>query len=236
MVPTTSVTADSPDARAYRVALVKQLAFDIADTRVLSAMASVPRHLFMPGASLANAYADHAAKIGHGQTISQPTVVGIMTEALDLKGTERVLEIGTGSGYQAAILSLLCKEVFSVEVIDELAQSARARLERLGYDNVHVSTGDGYAGLPEHAPFDRILVTAAPETTPQVLIDQLGEHGVLVVPVGPTHWAQRLRRYRKQGGHVSREDLGAVQFVPMVTDDPTGELADGLWKVLRRSR
>jgi len=211
-----TVPGDSGEAREYRAQLVRDLAGEIKDARVLDAMARVPRHLFVPGVSLQRAYEDEPAPIGYGQTISQPVVVAIMTEALDLRGRERVLEIGTGSGYQAAILSLLASEVYTIEIVKELAQEARGRLLRLGYANVHVREGDGYKGWPEHGPFDRIIVTAAPDEVPRALLDQLAEGGILVIPVGPSGWTQRLERYRKTGGRISTEDLGAVRFVPMV--------------------
>ncbi len=139
-----------------------------------------------------------------------------MSEALELTGKERVLEIGTGSGYQAAVLSHLAREVYTIEILAPLAEQARARLARLGYANVHVRTGDGYAGWPEEAPFDRIIVTAAPQAVPQALLDQLAEGGLLVVPVGEQHQDQRLLRYAKHAGKVTTEDLGGVIFVPMV--------------------
>lgn len=210
---------DSEEARAVRLELVRDLGGEIRSARVLDAMARVPRQLFMPGVSLRRAYLDQAAPIGHGQTISQPTVVAIMTEALELQGNERVLEIGTGSGYQAAILSLLAAEVYSVEVVKELAEEARARLLELGYTNVHVRAGDGYEGWPEQSPFDRIIVTAAPDVMPDVLLDELKDPGILVVPVGPHGWSQRLLRCRKEGGRILRDDLGPVAFVPMVPGD-----------------
>jgi len=207
---------DSDEARAYRAELVRGLGSEVRDARVLDAMLRVPRHLFVPRASLWRAYADDAAPIGYGQTISQPTVVAIMTDALELQGRERVLEIGTGSGYQAAILSLLASEVYTIEIVKELAEQARARLLALGYANVHVRAGDGYAGWPDQAPFDRIVVTAAPDELPRTLLGELAEGGILVAPVGPSGWTQRLLRYRKKGGRVSSEDLGGVAFVPMV--------------------
>lgn len=210
-------TPDDPDeARSYREKLVRRLARDVKDARVLETMMRVPRHLFMPEATPRVAYLDVPAPIGYGQTISQPTIVAIMSEALELGGGERVLEVGTGSGYQAAILSVLASQVYTIEVVKELADEARSRLARLGYSNVHVRTGDGYAGWPEEAPFDRILVTAAPEHVPPVLLEQLAEGGVLVAPVGPCGWTQSLLRHRKAGTQVSVEDLGPVQFVPMV--------------------
>ncbi len=215
---------DPEEARARRVELLRTLTPEIRDPRVLAAMARVPRHLFMPRASLARAYEDAPAAIGYDQTISQPSVVAWMSEALELHGTERVLEIGTGSAYQAAILAQLAGEVFSLEVIPELAEAARARLEALHpliAAPVHVRHGDGYLGWPERAPFDRVLVTAAPEVLPEALIDQLADGGVLVAPVGREAWNQRLLRYRKRDGALSIEDLGAVRFVPMV---PAAEL------------
>ncbi len=179
-------------------------------------MIRVPRHLFVPEASLDEAYRNEPLPIGHGQTISQPFIVGLMTEALELAGNERVLEIGTGSGYQAAILSLLAGSVHSVEIVRELAEESRARLAHLGYDNVRVRAGDGYAGWPEEAPFDRIIVTAAAEKVPAALFAQLANGGILVIPVGQSDRTQRLLRYRRTGRRLAREDLGAVRFVPMV--------------------
>lgn len=211
-----SPTEDPTEARVYRAELVRELAEEIDDVRVLKAMAYVPRHLFVPNVPVRRAYANRPAPIGYGQTISQPYIVARMTEALLLEGHERVLEVGTGSGYQAAILATLGAEVYSIEVIQELAEDARGRLARLGFTTVHVRAGDGYAGWPEEAPFDRIIVTAAPEEVPLALVDQLAEDGLLVLPVGPSTSAQRLVRYRKSGGFVSVEDLGGVRFVPMV--------------------
>ncbi len=210
---------DTEEARRYRIDLLREVGADTENVRVLEAMAVVPRHLFMPGASLARAYQNVPVAIGYDQTISQPSIVAIMSDALDLRGGERVLEIGTGSGYQAAILSALASEVFSIEVVPELASESRERLARLGYTNVTVRAGDGYDGWPEDAPFDRIIVTAAPEELPQTLLDQLAEGGTLVAPVGANTRTQRLVRYRKKKGHVTAEDLGAVRFVPMIPAD-----------------
>jgi protein-L-isoaspartate(D-aspartate) O-methyltransferase len=207
---------DSDEARSLRAELVHAIRGDVKDERVLAALGRVPRHLFVSGVSLRRAYDDEPAPIGFGQTISQPTVVAIMTEALELRGAERVLEIGTGSGYQAAVLSLLVPEVYTIEVVSPLALESRARLEELGYTNVHVRSGDGYAGWREHAPYDRILVTAAPEEVPQALFEQLAAGGILVAPVGPVDATQRLVRFREVAGDFKREDLGAVRFVPMV--------------------
>ena len=188
----------------------------VLSTRVLDVIREVPRHLFVPEHSLEAAYEDHPLPIGHGATISQPTVVGMMSEALELRGTERVLEIGTGSGYQAAVLGRLARHVDTIELIPELAQRARGLLAAMGCLNVEVFVGDGWRGLPDRAPFDRILVTAAPERMPEALVDQLAEGGLLVVPLGPQSRDQRLERHLKRDGKLLREDLGAVRFVPMV--------------------
>jgi protein-L-isoaspartate(D-aspartate) O-methyltransferase len=209
---------DSEPARTRREALVRSLADSgsVYDEHVLDAMRRVPRHLFVPGVPLDEAYGDWPVPIGSGQTISQPTVVGEMTEALELQGGERVLEIGTGSGYQAAILSILAREVYTIEIVRDLGERAQKRLRELGYANVHVRVGDGYAGWPEAAPFDRIIVTAAPPEIPQALLDQLAEGGVLVAPVGEEQKPQWLVRVRKKEGKLTRERLDVVRFVPMV--------------------
>jgi protein-L-isoaspartate(D-aspartate) O-methyltransferase len=183
---------------------------------VLDVLRELPRHVFVPEHAVEDAYADRPLPIGHGATISQPTVVGMMSQALELTGAERVLEIGTGSGYQAAVLSRLAKHVDTVEVVAELAERARRALAELACSNVDVHVGDGWGGLPERAPFDRILVTAAPDHLPEALIEQLVEGGLLVVPVGPQSRDQRLERHRKREGQLVREDLGAVRFVPMI--------------------
>lgn len=208
------------DARVYRERLVDEIARSgaVLDPRVLKAMRVVPRHRFTHEPSLPVAYRDRALPIGHGQTISQPTVVGMMTQALDLEGKERVLEIGTGSGYQAAILSLLAAEVYSIELVKPLADESSALLHELGY-RVHVRAGDGYKGWPEAAPFDRITITAAPPEIPSALLEQLAEGGVMVLPVGAEHQVQELVRIRKINGKLKRESLGAVLFVPMVRGD-----------------
>ena len=199
-----------------RAALVATVAREVRCTRVLAVMRRVPRHLFVPQHAVEHAYADCPLPIGFGATISQPTVVGLMSEALELVGTERILEVGTGSGYQAAVLGQLARHVDTIEVIPELAARAGRLLHELGVENVRVHVGDGYEGLADRAPFDRIVVTAAPEHLPPVLVDQLAEGGLLVVPVGPQSRDQRLERHRKRGGLLVREDLGAVRFVPMV--------------------
>jgi protein-L-isoaspartate(D-aspartate) O-methyltransferase len=188
----------------------------IRDARVLAAMRTVPRHRFMPSEQQHEAYGDHPLPIGHGQTISQPYIVAFMTEALKVSPTDVVLEIGTGSGYQAAILGELAREVYSIEVVPELAAQATHTLEALGYKNVHVRAGDGYLGWPEHAPFHKIIVTAAPEAVPTALVDQLAVGGTMVLPVGPVYGNQELRILTKTEKGVLTEVSLAVRFVPMV--------------------
>lgn len=187
---------------------------DVRDERVLDAIGRVERHRFVPEAALFEAYEDHPIPIGHGQTISQPYIVGFMTQALDVQPHHRVLEIGTGCGYQAAVLAELTREVFSIEVVPELAMQARATLTALGHANVHVRVGDGYDGWPEEAPFDRILGAAAPREIPAILVDQLADDGVLVLPVGD--WHQEIKIIQKRGGQVQSRDVLPVRFVPMV--------------------
>jgi protein-L-isoaspartate(D-aspartate) O-methyltransferase len=181
-------------------------------------MRKVPRHLFVDPSQRSQAYEDHPLPIPGNQTISQPYIVAIMTELLELQPKERVLEIGTGSGYQSAVLGELAGEVYTIEIVPELAQSAAARLKDLHYDNVVVREGDGYRGWPEHAPFDAIIVTAAPERIPQPLIEQLAPGGVMVIPVGG--FFQELKVFRKSAdGRVTEKDILPVRFVPM-----TGEV------------
>jgi|SRR5215217_668990 len=190
----------------------------IRDRRVLEGIARLSREDFVSEDAREEAAADTPLAIGHGQTISQPFVVALMTEALGIKGHERVLEIGTGSGYQTALLSLLCREVYTVEIVPELARSARARLRRLGFDNIYFRRGDGTEGWPEQAPFDAILVTAAPNEVPSALLGQLRRGGRMVIPVGPTGGTQELlliRRARKPGVLPEMESLLPVRFVPM---------------------
>ncbi len=208
---------DPPEARARRERLVAEVANEVRSERVLAALRAVPRHLFVAEATLDEAYGDHPVPIGgREQTISQPTVVGMMSEALELDGSERVLEIGTGSGYQAAVLGLLAGEVHTLEIVPDLAARARRVLSELGFANVHVYLGDGWAGLAEHAPFDRIVVTAAPDELPTALVDQVAEGGRIVLPVGPQRGDQRLLVLEKREGTMHRRDLGGVRFVPMV--------------------
>ena len=185
----------------------------IEDPRVLAALSRVPRHELVPEDVRAHAYEDRPLPIGHAQTISQPFVVAYMTEQLRLRGGERVLEIGTGSGYQAAVLAELAGEVYSIEIVAPLGERARADLQRLGYRNVHVRIGDGYRGWPEQAPFDAIIVTAAPGHVPQPLIDQLAVGGRLVLPVGGLD--QELLRIERHADGIREERLIDVRFVPM---------------------
>lgn len=186
----------------------------ISDPAVLKAMLEVPRHEFVPEALKEDAYKGHPLPIGHGQTISQPYIVAYMTEALGLKPEDKVLEIGTGSGYQAAVLARLSGKVFSVEIICELEREARQTLDRLGFSSVRTRCADGYKGWPEEAPFDAIMVTAAPEKVPQPLLDQLKPGGRLVMPVG-TRFTQELILIRKTPAGLKKETLIPVIFVPM---------------------
>ena len=185
----------------------------IADPRVLDAMRRVPRHELVPESLRPHAYEDHPLPIGYKQTISQPYVVAAMTEALGLRGGEKVLEVGTGSGYQAAVLAEICGAVYSIEIVEPLAERARADLARLGYGNVHVRHGDGYRGWPEQAPFDAIVVTAAPDHVPPALVEQLAVGGRMVLPVG--RGIQDLGRLTRTPEGVRRETLMGVRFVPM---------------------
>lgn len=194
---------------------------DITNRRVLAVMGKVPRHELVPADVRPLAYADHALLIGHGQTISQPFVVAFMTEKLDPKPTDHVLEIGTGSGYQAAVLSELVAAVYTIEIIEPLAHRAEADLKRLGCTNVHVRAGDGYKGWPEAAPFDAIIVTCAPDHVPQPLVDQLKEGGRMIIPVGPPD-DQSLYLLVKKGKQVEQRAVLPVRFVPM-----TGERRKG---------
>ncbi len=204
------------DFGARRAAMVEQQirSRDVADPRVLEAMRSVPRHLFVPADLAAFAYDDRPLSIGHGQTISQPYIVAYMTELLQVSAHHRVLEIGSGSGYQAAVLGRLAKEVYTIEIVPELAREAARTLKELGFTNVHVREGDGYAGWPEHAPFDRIMVTAAPESIPQPLIEQLAAGGRLVIPVGERNETQWITVLEKTAAGVVQRKTIPVAFVP----------------------
>jgi protein-L-isoaspartate(D-aspartate) O-methyltransferase len=186
----------------------------VRDPRVLDALTRVPRHLFLPEAQRGEAYEDHPIAIGHGQTISQPYIVAYMTEALRIDPAHRVLEIGTGCGYQTAVLAELAAAVYSIELVPELAERARRTLAAQGYTNIQILAGDGYAGWPEHAPFDRILGAAAAEQVPPVLVDQLADGGIMVIPVGT--WSQELRVLQKHGRDLETLATLPVRFVPMI--------------------
>lgn len=188
----------------------------IQDERVLRAMTRVPREEFVPDESRDDAYKDSPLPIGFGQTISQPYTVAFMTEALRLTGTEKVLEIGTGSGYQTAVLAHLARTVHSIERIAELGQEAEAVLDRLGYGNVRIHLANGTLGLPAEAPFDAILVTASSDTLPEPYRHQLTEGGRIVIPLGPNPLAQRLYRFTLREGELQVDDLGAFRFVPLI--------------------
>ncbi|MEO0075035.1 MAG: protein-L-isoaspartate(D-aspartate) O-methyltransferase [candidate division WOR-3 bacterium] len=187
----------------------------ISDKRVLKAMEQVPRHLFVPNEYQAEAYCDYPLPIGEGQTISQPYIVARMTELAQLKGNEKVLEIGTGSGYQAAILALLAKEVYTIELISSLANKASALLKELKYDNVFVRCGDGFLGWPEAQPFDVIIITCAPPYLPDSLIAQLKDGGRIVAPMGEEYGTQILTIYDKKAGKLIKTEYEPVRFVPM---------------------
>jgi protein-L-isoaspartate(D-aspartate) O-methyltransferase len=186
---------------------------DIKDSRVLDAMQKVLRHKFVPQEIIDSAYSDNALPLALGQTVSQPYIVAYMTQALRLRGNERVLEIGTGSGYQAAVLAEIVPEVYTIEIIPELTERAHATLGQLGYTNVHFRTGDGYQGWPEAAPFDAIIVTAAPDHVPQPLVEQLKPGGRLILPVG--RFEQELVVVEKTNSGTTRRSTIAVRFVPM---------------------
>ena len=190
----------------------------VKDSRVLAAMRAVPRHRFVPPDQADAAYQDRPLPIGFGQTISQPYIVAFMTEALQLSSSHRVLEVGTGSGYQAAVLAEIVKEVDTIEIVPGLADRSRKLLSELGYGNVRVVTGDGYAGLPQHAPFDRIIVTAAPDHVPQPLVDQLAVGGRMTIPVGGG-WRQQLQVLTKTADGVAAEPTLDVLFVPLTRSD-----------------
>jgi protein-L-isoaspartate(D-aspartate) O-methyltransferase len=189
----------------------------IKEERVLAAMAKVPREEFVPADARPSAYEDGPLPIGYEQTISQPYVVAFMTEQLRPKQSDRVLEIGSGSGYQAAILGDLVAEVYTIEIVEPLAKSAEATLQRLGYNNVHIKVGDGYKGWPEEAPFDAIIVTCAPEKVPQPLVDQLKDGGRMVIPVGE-RFAQQLYLLEKKNGQLKESVTLPVRFVPMLRE------------------
>jgi protein-L-isoaspartate(D-aspartate) O-methyltransferase len=211
-----------PDYAALRKKMVNEQLEQrgITSGKVLDAMRKVERHLFVPVEYRNQAYEDYPLPIGAGQTISQPYIVAFMTEALDIKATERILEIGTGSGYQASILGELCREVYTIEIVPTLAEKSESLLRSLGYKNVNVKMGDGYLGWPEKAPFDVIIVTCSPSHVPQALQRQLKEGGRMIIPVGE-RYAQELVLLKKKNGKLTRHSRMQVQFVPMM--DSTGK-------------
>lgn len=191
----------------------------ISHQGTLRAMMKVPRQEFVPDYQKSNAYEDRPLSIGSNQTISQPYIVAYMTEVIEPKKSDKVLEIGTGSGYQAAVLAEIVDQVYTIEIIPELAARAEVTFEKLGYKNIHARTGDGYAGWPEAAPFDAIIVTAAPEKVPPPLIDQLKENGRMVIPVGPVHRVQYLQLLTKKNGKLKVKNLLPVRFVPFTREE-----------------
>jgi protein-L-isoaspartate(D-aspartate) O-methyltransferase len=210
------VGRENDNGAVLRMVDLQLKARGIADRRVLDAMLRVPRRLFVPSGHRADAYEDYPIAIGHGQTISQPYMVAFMTEALELTGEEKVLEIGTGSGYQTAVLAELSASVYSVERVQALHSAAGRVLGELGYANISLFLGDGGAGIPEHAPFDRILVTAAAPSIPPALADELSDNGIIVVPVGDYRFSQVLVIGRRVGKRIdTRESIGC-RFVPLV--------------------
>ena len=202
------------DAKRLRMVAEQLESRNISNPIVLAAMRKVPRHLFVPSQSVAVAYEDHPVSIGNQQTISQPYIVALMTELADPKPNSKALDIGTGSGYQAAVLAEICQSVHSIEIIEPLANDARERLKRLGYSNVEFRCGDGYQGWAEHAPFDVVIVAAAPEHVPQPLIDQLAPGGRMVIPVGKRSQELMLIQ-RSKDGTVQKRSIVPVMFVPM---------------------
>jgi protein-L-isoaspartate(D-aspartate) O-methyltransferase len=241
LLPRESIAQQDDSWTKARKELVALIAEGVKDPRVLKAVADTERHLFVPEAHRQNAYFDMSLPIGGGVTISPPYVVAFMTEQLDPQPSDRVLEIGTGSGYQAAILSPLVAEVYTIEIIESLGNEATERLRKLGYENVHVRVGDGFKGWPEHAPFDKIIVTCSPEKIPQPLIDQLKEGGKMLIPLGD-RYQQSLCMVTKRAGKLERQVLETTFFVPMTghaeevrnvkQDDGVPVLANGSFEVL----
>jgi protein-L-isoaspartate(D-aspartate) O-methyltransferase len=225
VVPPASLPTNTPDEDMYveeREDLVQQgiIGYGISSEVVIDAMRKTPRHKFVPDGYIKQAYANHPLPIGFGQTISQPYIVALMSQEMDVEPGDTVLEIGTGSGYQAAVLAEMGLEVYSIEIIEPLADQARDRLQDLGYEQVSVRNADGYFGWPEYAPFDGIIVTAAPDHVPKPLIDQLKIGAVMVIPVGPVGGYQELWRItRVAEGEVKLESLGGVRFVPFTRSD-----------------
>jgi protein-L-isoaspartate(D-aspartate) O-methyltransferase len=219
--PAGDQSAPDPYAAARELMVAEQIASrDVKDPKVLAAMREVPRHLFVPADQRPSAYEDRPLPIGHGQTISQPYIVALMTELARPKPSDRALEIGTGSGYQAAVLSKLVAEVDTIEILEPLAAEAKARLAQLGCANVITRTGDGYGGWPEKAPFDLIIVTAAPDHVPPALVEQLKPGGRLVIPVGAVFSVQELVVIEKDAsGKTRTEHIAPVRFVPLRRKD-----------------
>lgn len=227
ILTTGEVVGESQDYDRLRAGMVRDIEATVVETRgyigketlgeaVMKAMAEVPRHEFVPASLRDYAYLNQALPIGHGQTISQPYIVALMTDLAGIGPDSVVLEVGTGSGYQAAVLSRLARHVYTIEIVEPLGLEAKRALERLGYDNVTVRIGDGYNGWAEHAPFDAILVTAAPERIPQPLIDQLKPGGRLIIPVGRAGGVQSLRIVEKdESGEIREQDVLPVGFVPL---------------------
>jgi protein-L-isoaspartate(D-aspartate) O-methyltransferase len=214
--------ADEHQVRRERLVRESMESRGIRDPAVLKAMRETPRHEFMPQSVRQYAYEDRPVPIGFDQTISQPSLVAMMTDMLEANKGHRILEIGTGSGYQAAVLSPLVKEVYTIEIVPQLAQSSSETFKRLGYKNIHAKHGNGYLGWPEHAPFDRIILTAAPPELPKALVEQLAPGGKLVAPVGRTTLEQELILVEKsKDGKVSQRSVLPVRFVPMV-QQPAG--------------
>src|SRR5262245_47011232 len=226
LLPPPAIGAEDRFGLARQRMVVEQLAGpgrDITNARVLTAMGKVPRHEFVPERVRSGAYMDCPLPIGYDQTISQPFIVAFMTEKAEPKPTDKVLEVGTGSGYQAAVLAELVDKVYTIEIIDDLSKRAAADLGRLGYTNVYVRAGDGYKGWPEAAPFDAIMVTCAPEKVPPALVEQLKDGGRMVIPVGPMG-DQELVLLRKRGDKLERHAVLPVRFVPMTrqSEKPDG--------------
>jgi len=219
LVPHNPEQAALKSARADLLKELNEKPYYISDQRVVDAIASVPREEFCMPENRHLAYLNRALPIRYGQTISQPYIVALMTQEMEPKPTDKVLEVGTGSGYQAAVLSPLVKHVYTIEIVEELAKEASERLDRLGYDNVSVKSGDGFRGWPENAPYDSIIVTCAPTEVPQPLVDQLAEGGRMVIPVG--EFQQELVVLKKRDGEIQQEVILSVLFVPM-----TGEAMD----------
>lgn len=209
------------DFRKYREVMVEEQVIKrgLYHSATIKAMKKVPRHRFVPGYLQKKAYEDRPLSIGHGQTISQPYMVAYMTAVLKPKPGMRILEIGTGSGYQAAVLAEIVDTVYTIEIVEELGKKAAETFKELGYDNIISKIGDGYEGWAEHAPFDGIIVTAAPESIPPLLIEQLAEGGRMIIPVGPAHLAQELKLVKKKKGKVRTNSLFPVRFVPFTRND-----------------